>query len=106
MSKDSEPVTRAELAASNDRIDKLEVHIRSQSEDIAHMRGCLEGACEDVKLMKDAVVGSVTQSKGTYAELFKTLRWFIIAITIGGMVAAGWSSMSASSGTSKVEAKR
>ena len=114
MSKDeSTPATKADLMKSNARIDKLEIQfkaaladIRTQGEDIAHIRGTVEGAREDITMMKDALISAVTQNKSSMGELFKTLRWFIVAITVGGMIAAGWSTLSATNGKAKVEATK
>ena len=103
-----EDIARVEksVGKAHERIDKVVDQVSDINADVSHMRGCVDGMCTDVGVIEDALVKGATTGGANNPELYKTLRYLIIAVMLGAIVAAGWSSLSGSAGNTKVEASK
>ncbi len=95
------------------KADVLEVHRRVDGviETVSDMRqdvGEIKGTSKQIQRSLDGITGILTKGggHGSNSELMRTVRWLIVAVVLGGAVAAGMTSFSASSGEKTVEVKK
>lgn len=100
-------INRLEVSVgkAHERIDEVVKDVSDMRESVGRIEGCMDGLCKDVGTIKDSFVKRAESGSGQ-SELFKTIRWLIAAAVIGGMVAAGMSSFSASNGATSIETSK
>ena len=107
--KDDIAQLETSVVKAHKRIDECVKDLSAMRGDVHEIKGAISPMSGDVRMIKEALIKASQNSSSSNSsnlELFKTIRWLLVAIVIGGMVAAGMTQFSASNGSGSVSVQK